>query len=164
MAKTFCKSPKTNHKLLKTYRKCPKTYYNWPKNNIKCIIIGQNEPWKLIDYPFLVEPVLLCMIKTTTTTMYSNNNSSSTPKWQYSVTLNALALDDVQTKLSNDRKREKAFVFFVKYFYWSSNTVNYKLLQAINLHIYTCTRIEIDYRNPTIINDVIYINKPVDSE
>ena len=54
--------------------------------------------------------------------------------------------------------------FFVKYFYWSSNTVNYTLLQAINLHIYTCTRIEVDYRNPTIINDVIYINKPVDSQ
>ena len=51
----------------------------------------------------------------------------------------------------------KIFLLIIKHSY-------YKLLQTINLHIYTCTRIEVDDQNPTIINDVIYVNKPVNSQ
>ena len=61
-------------------------------------------------------------------------------------------------------RRQLNVFFFCKIFLLIIKHSYYKLLQTINLHIYTCTHIEVDYKNPTIINDVIYVNKPVNSQ
>ena len=61
-------------------------------------------------------------------------------------------------------REKEAKVFFCKIFLLIIEHSYYKLLQTINLHIYTCTHIEIDYKKPTIINDVIHENKPVNSQ
>ena len=70
----------------------------------------------------------------------------------------------MSSELITPLRLQEAKVFFCKIFLLIIEHSYYKLLQTINLHIYTCTHIEVDYKNPTIINDVIYVNKPVNSQ